>query len=179
MRRLAGLRFILVSAVFSVAALSLASAPNASSLPEPQIASEQNLAVVVNLSNPVQNLSMPELRRIFLGGRSHWPNGRRITLVMMEPGQPERAVVLRDICQMHETDFNNHFLHGVFTGEVLVSPKTLATPVGMRKFVFNVPGAIGYLRVSDLDPSVKAIRIDERGPEDKGYRLHVPPRSSK
>ena len=80
---------------------------------------------------------------------------------------------------MNETDFNNHFLHGVFTGEVLVSPKTLATPVGVRKFVFNVPGAIGYLRVSDLDPSVKAVRIDERGPEDKGYSLHVPPRSSK
>jgi len=179
MRRLAGLRFILVSAVFSIAALCSGFAPNARSLPEPQIASEQNLAVVVNLSNPVQNLSMPELRRIFLGGRSHWPNGRRITLVMIEPGQPERAVVLGEICQMHETDFNNHFLHGVFTGEVLVSPKTLATPVGIRKFVFNVPGAIGYLRVSDLDPSVRAIRIDERGPEDKGYRLHVPPRSSK
>ena len=179
MPRLAGLLFILASAVFSIAALSLALAPTLGRLPEPQITTEQNLAIVVSLSNPVENLSMAELRRIFLGERSHWPNGRRITLVMMEPGQPERAVVLRDICQMNETDFNNHFLHGVFTGEVLVSPKTLATPVGVRKFVFNVPGAIGYLRVSDLDSSVKAVRVDERGPEDKGYKLHVPPRSSK
>jgi len=179
MPRLAGPLFILASAVFSIAALSLASAPTLGRLPEPQITTEQNLAIVVSLSNPVENLSMAELRRIFLGERSHWPNGRRITLVMMEPGQPERAVVLRDICQMNETDFNNHFLHGLFTGEVLVSPKTLATPVGVRKFVFNVPGAIGYLRVSDLDSSVKAVRVDERGPEDKGYKLHVPPRSPK
>jgi len=179
MPRLAGPLFILASAVFSIAALSLASAPTLGRLPEPQITTEQNLAIVVSLSNPVENLSMAELRRIFLGERSHWPNGRRITLVMMEPGQPERAVVLRDICQMNETDFNNHFLHGVFTGEVLVSPKTLATPVGVRKFVFNVPGAIGYLRVSDLDSSVKAVRVDERGPEDKGYKLRVPPRSPK
>jgi len=177
MPRLAGLLFILASAVFSIAALSLAFAQALGRGPEPQITTEQNLAIVVSLSNPVENLSMAELRRIFLGERSHWPNGRRITLVMMEPGQPERAVVLRDICQMNETDFNNHFLHGVFTGEVLVSPKTLATPVGVRKFVFNVPGAIGYLRVSDLDSSVKAVRVDERGPEDKGYKLHVPPRS--
>ena len=36
--------------------------------------------------NPVQNLDFAELRRIFLGERSHWPNGRRITLVTMEPG---------------------------------------------------------------------------------------------
>src|ERR1700687_5261230 len=139
MRRLAGLLFILASAVFPIAALSLGSAPNSSSLPEPQIAFEQNLAVVVNLSNPVQNLSMPELRRIFLGARSHGPRARRTPVVMMDHAQPERAVVLRDICQMNEPDFNNHFLHGVFTGEVLVSPKTLATPVGVRKFVFNVP----------------------------------------
>src|SRR3979490_2697033 len=179
MRRLAGLLFILASAAFSIAALSFGPAPNSRLLPEPQIASEQNLAVVVNLSNPVQNLSMPELRRIFLGERSHWPNGRRITLVMMESGQPERAVVLRDICQMNETDFKNHFLHGLFTGEVFVSPKTLATPVGVRKFVFNVPGAIGYLRATDVDASVKVIRVDERLPDEKGYKLHIPPRPSK
>src|SRR5467141_1443310 len=179
MRRLAGLLFILASAAFSIAALSFGPAPNSSLLPEPQIASEQNLAVVVNLSNPVQNLSMPELRRIFLGERSHWPNGRRITLVMMEPGQPERAAVLSLICQMSESDFKNHFLHGLFTGEVFVSPKTLATPVGVRKFVFNVPGAIGYVRATDVDASVKVIRVDERLPEEKGYKLHIPPRPSK
>src|SRR5438105_2437691 len=53
---------------------------------------ERNLAIVVNLNNPVENLSTPELRRIFLGERGHWPNpyGRRITLVMLEPGWPER-----------------------------------------------------------------------------------------
>src|SRR5437763_17188898 len=108
MRRIAGLLFILASAAFSIAALSLESAPNASSLPEPQIASEQNLAVVVNLSNPVQNLSMPELRRIFIGERSQWPNGRSITLVMMEPGRPERAVVLRAIYPILDNDFIHH-----------------------------------------------------------------------
>ncbi len=179
MFRLAGLLFLLASAVFSIAALSATSAPDPGRTAEPQNASEQNLAIVVNISNPISNLSMAELRRIFLGERSHWPNGRRITLVMMEPGQPERAVVLRDICQMNETDFNNHFLHGGFTGEGLVSPKTLATPVGVRKLLFNVPGAIGYLRFSDLDSTVSVVRIDERGPEDKGYKLHVPPRSAK
>jgi hypothetical protein len=179
MQRRAGPLFILASAVLSLAALRTGSTRTPGFLPPVQGASEQNLAVIVNLSNPVENLSMAELRKIFLGERTHWPSGRRITLVMMEPGQPERAVVLRDICQMSETDFNNHFLHGLFTGEVLVSPKTLATPVGVRKFVFNVPGAIGYLRATDVDASIKVVRVDERAPEDKGYKLHVPPRPDK
>src|SRR5207253_6682003 len=72
------------------------------------------------------------LRKIFLGEKSHWTNGRRITLVMMDPG-PERKTVLRDIYRMNENDLNNHFIHGLFTGEVFVSPKTLATPVEVRK----------------------------------------------
>ncbi|MBZ5548763.1 MAG: hypothetical protein LAO22_12535 [Acidobacteriia bacterium] len=137
--------------------------------------SEQSLAIVVNTSNPVDNLSMSELRKVFLGERRHWPNGRRITLVMMEPGQPERKALIREVCQMNESDFSQHFLHGVFTGEVFVSPKTLASPVGVRKFVFNVPGAIGYVRATDVDSSVKVLRVDGRLPDDKEYGLRIPP----
>src|SRR5438132_1149558 len=92
---------------------------------------------------------------------------------------PERAAVLTSIYHMDEAEFNNHFLHGLFTGEVFVSPKTLSTPEGVRKFIFNVPGAIGYLRASDVDKTVKVIHIDERLPGDKGYKLHVPPREGK
>jgi ABC-type phosphate transport system substrate-binding protein len=144
-----------------------------------QSATERNLAIVVNLSNPVNGLAMADLRRVFLGERGHWQNGRRITLVMLERGWPERDAVLSGIYHMDESEFNNHFLHGLFTGEVFVSPKTLSTPEGVRKFIFNVPGAIGYLRASDVDKTVKVIRIDERLPGDKGYKLHVPPRENR
>lgn len=147
--------------------------------PAQQAPGPEPLAIVVNKANPMDDLSSADLRRVFLGERGHWPNGRRITLVMLDPGWPERDEVLSNIYHMDETQFKNHFLHGLFTGEVLVSPKTLSTPEGVRKFVFNVPGAIGYLRASDIDKTVKVIRIDERLPDDKGYKLHVPPRESK
>src|SRR5579863_7090324 len=136
-------------------------------------AATEPLAIVVNRSNPIDELSSAELRKIFLGNRSHWANGRRITLVMREPGESERNAILRDVCGMSEDQLKNHFLHGLYTGEILVSPKTLASPVGVRKFIFNVPGAIGYLRIGDVDPTVKVLRIVELLPEDKAYRLRV------
>jgi ABC-type phosphate transport system substrate-binding protein len=145
--------------------------------PAPEPAASSDLAIVVNKENPVESLSMSELRKVFLGERSHWPSGRRITLVMMEPGHPERAALIRDVCQMNESDFSRHFLHGVFTGEVFVSPKTLASPVGVRKFIFNVPGAIGYLRVSDVDSSVKIVRVDGHLPAERDYGLHLQARA--
>jgi len=134
---------------------------------------KESLAIIVNRENPIENLSMAELRIVFLGERSHWANGRRITLVMMEPGQLERDTVVRDICRMSESDLRRRYLQGLLTGEVLVSPKTLASPVGVRKFVFNVPGAIGYLRPADADDSVKVIRIDGRLPSDAEYPLKM------
>lgn len=140
---------------------------------------KESLAIIVNRDNPIENLSMAELRTVFLGERGHWPNGRRITLVMMEPGQPERDEVVRDICRMSESDLRRRYLQGLLTGEVLVSPKTLASPVGVRKFVFNVPGAIGYLRPEDVDDSVKVIRIDGHLPSDADYPLKIEERSDR
>ena len=144
-----------------------------------QTAADDNLAIIVNQANSIDGISLKELRTVFLGERSHWPNGRRITLVMMDPGMAERKALLRDICHMNETEFSRHFLQGLFTGEVFVSPKTLSTPVGVRKFVFNVPGAIGYVRASDVDATVKAIRVNGHRVEDPEYPLRINVRASK
>ena len=160
-------------AALALALLARQAAECAPASPAEQEAAIQPLAIIVNRSNTVDALSTSELRRVFLGDRSHWPNGRRITLVMRDPGEPERRSMLRDVYQMSESDLKNHFLHGLFTGDILVSPKILATAVGVRKFVFNVPGAIGYVRLSDVDDTVKVLRVDELSPEDKGYRLKV------
>ena len=140
---------------------------------------KEGLAIIVNRDNPIENLSMAELRTLFLGERSHWPNGRRITLVMMEPGQAERETLVREVCHMNESDLRRRYLQGLLTGEVLVSPKTLASPVGVRKFVFNVPGAIGYLRLEDVDDSVKVIRIGGHLPHDAEYPLKISERSDR
>ena len=160
----------------------LATAALMQSMPEARVQAARpkgSLAIVVNRDNPLENLSLSELRTVFLGERSHWPNGRRITLVMMETGQPERETVVRDVCHMSEPDLRRRYLQGLLTGEVLVSPKTLASPVGVRKFVFNVPGAIGYLRTEDVDDSVKVIRIDGHLPSDADYPLKIEERTER
>lgn len=155
-----------------------AAADSEEALMAEQNAPAEPLAFVVNRSNPVDNLSSAELRSIFLGSRTYWANGRRITLVMREPGEPERKTVLLDVCGMSEGQFRTHFLRGLYTGEILVSPKILSTPSGVRKFIFNVPGAIGYLRISDVDSTVKVVRINEMLPENKNYKLRVLPQAA-
>jgi phosphate transport system substrate-binding protein len=176
MRRLLGVLTIVAAAVLLLEVSPGSAAgggPPAPSVPD------DTLAIIVNQSNTIDDLSLKDLRTVFLGERSHWPNGRRITLVMMDPGLSERKAVLRDVCHMNETEFSRHFLQGLFTGEVFVSPKTLSTSVGVRKFVFNVPGAIGYLRASDVDGSVKVIKVNGHRPDESDYPLRIEVRASK
>lgn len=133
----------------------------------------ESLAIVVNLNNPVENMSTEELQRLFLGRKTRWPNGRRIAVAMLDHQYPERRSALRQIYHMDERAYEEYFMKATFRGDVFVAPKTLASPELMRKFVFNAPGGIGYLRTSDLDGTVKVVKIDGRLPDDKNYSLQI------
>ena len=168
---------ILATTVLMSTLLSARPSERAAVEPQSRAGAEDSLALIVNQSNPVENLSLLELRKIFMGEQNHWSDGRRITVVMLEPGKVERQAVLTEIYKMDDKDFNSYFLHAMFTGEIHAAPKTLATSSEVLKFVFNVPGAIGYLRAPEVDESVKVVRIDSRLPSDKDYaiRLHARP----
>jgi phosphate transport system substrate-binding protein len=134
---------------------------------------QEEVAIIVHKSNPVENLSLTELRQIFLAERSRWPSGRKVTIVMREPGRPEREAVLRQVCRMRDQDFTRHFLSAKFTGATVEEPKLLTSSDGMLKFVFNAPGAIGYVRAVEVNASVKVVRVDGRAPGEAGYKLKL------
>lgn len=133
----------------------------------------KSLAIIVNRSNPVSELSFAELRKLFMGERNHWPNGHRVAIAMLDYGEPERQAALHLIYRMDENTYQDHLLRGMFKGDTFVITRTLNSPAIVRKFVFNAPGAIGYLRASDVNDSVKVVRIDGLLPQDKNYRLQI------
>jgi len=133
----------------------------------------RTLAIIVNRSNPIENISFTELRKVFLGERYRWDNGHRVTVTMLDFGFPERETMLRSVYRMTESEYRDHFLKGTYTGDIPISPRILSSPEIVRKFVFNAPGAIGYLRQSDVDATVKVLSIDGRFPGDPEYKLVI------
>jgi phosphate transport system substrate-binding protein len=129
------------------------------------------IAIIVHRSNPVDNLSFAELRRIFLLERQTWPHGRKITVVLREPGQPERAEALALIVGMSQPEYDRHVLFLTFRGDVGLGPRSIRSAASMLRFVYNAPGAIGHVYARELDGSVKVLRIDGLLPDDAGYRL--------
>ena len=145
---------------------SLVASPTAATQP-----TGSELAIVVNRANPIDNLSLAELRQIVRLERQSWPSNRRVTVVLRERGNGERLSVLREICGMSEAEFERHLLHATYRGDVATPPRTIGSAAGMRRFVFNVPGAVGFLISSDTDSTVKILRIDGKLPGDPGYLL--------
>jgi hypothetical protein len=133
--------------------------------------SSDAIAIIVHRSNPVDNLSFAELRRIFLLERQTWPHGRKITVVLREAGQPERVEALSLIAGMSEPEYDRHVLFLTFRGDVGLGPRSIRSAATMLRFVYNVPGAIGHVYARELDGSVKVLRIDGLAPDDAGYRL--------
>lgn len=139
----------------------------------PRACGQEALAVIVNRSNPVENVTLEELRKYCIGERKHWSDNKRVTIVLRDPEQAERASVLQLIYRMSESDFSRHFLQGEFTGEIQSAPKHLATGTGVRRFVFNVPGAIGFVRTAEADGTVKVVRVNGYAPGDPHYPLRL------
>ena len=134
---------------------------------------DEPLAVIVNKGNPVENVSLEELRKFCTVERKYWGDSKRVTVVLRDPGQAERDAVLQLIYRMGESDFTRHFLQGEFTGEVQSAPKHLSTGTGVRRFVFNVPGAIGFVRPAEADATVKIVRVNGFAPGDPQYPLRL------
>jgi ABC-type phosphate transport system substrate-binding protein len=117
----------------------------------------QEVDVVVNKSNNVGPLSREEVRRIFMGEKSSWPGGKRITVLMFAPEQAERLVILQAVFKMNESDYTKYFLQAAFTGQVFTVPRDLPSAAQMKARLVANPNAIGYLKKEDVDDSVKVV----------------------
>jgi ABC-type phosphate transport system substrate-binding protein len=120
-------------------------------------AAQEEVDVVVNKSNAVAPLSREEARRIFMGDKSSWPGGKRITVLMLAPDQPERVVILQAVFKMSESEYTKYFLQAAFTGHVLAAPRDLPSAAQMKAHLAANPNAIGYLKKEDLDEGVKVV----------------------
>lgn len=124
---------------------------------QPATSAGEEVDIVVNKSNTIGDQTAASLKPVFVCDKSTWPNGKRVSVLMLAPGSPERAVILREIYKMSEADYGKYFLQAAFSGRITAPPKDLASPAQMKQDVAANPGAIGYLKSSDVDDSVKVV----------------------
>jgi ABC-type phosphate transport system substrate-binding protein len=141
-------------------------------------ASGDPIVVIVNGSNPVENLTVSELKKLFLSDHGRWDTGKSVVPVIPAAGAPERAVFLRIVCGMSEADLGEYFLQAAFAGKSAVPPKEVLNASSVKSFVASSPGAIGFIPAMDFhgdgsDGGIKAVRVDGAQAGDPAYKIHM------
>jgi hypothetical protein len=129
------------------------------------------LAVIVNKSVTLETLSAADLRLMILGEKSKWPDGKSVIVVQGPPESPEKALQLKTVCKMSDAVLKRYYMQAAFTGKDISLPRDVASAAALKQFVAHTPGAIGCIFASDVDDSVKVLKIDGSAPGEPGYKL--------
>jgi hypothetical protein len=135
--------------------------------------------VIVHPAVPAVDVSLAQLREIFLGRQRTWSDGTPVVLIVQSAATRSRAVLLRVIYRMDEGAFRRYSIawtfgesawsvapRGVGAGPTLVSSDALA-----RRLTATIAGAIAVVPAGEVDGGVKVLRVDGRLPGDAGYAL--------
>ena len=148
-----------------------AAAPMLSTV-EAQTAGVGAVAIVVHPQVDIDDLSLAQLKSIFLAEQQHWRDRSRITLLVRAAIAPERDLVLTAVYGMSEDRYRQYWIAKMFRSEVASGPKIVFSTDMLRDLVTVIPGSIGFVPMSEVGPDLKVIRIDGRLPGDEGYPLN-------
>jgi ABC-type phosphate transport system substrate-binding protein len=130
------------------------------------------IAVIVHEQVPIEELSLPELRRIFLGERLAWSDELKIKVLTPPRDSPERKVLLNKIYgRRSEAQYQQYLVNKLFEGAAPVLPKITSSNEMSASLVRGIPGAIALVPANKIPSGVKVLRIDGKKPGERGYEL--------
>ena len=92
----------------------------------------------------------------------------RITLLIRAPVAHERDVVLKNLCQMTEAQFRQHWIGKVFRADTALAPKIVYSSEMTVSMVNRFPGAIAFVDASLVGKGLKVMKIDGHAPGEAG-----------
>jgi ABC-type phosphate transport system substrate-binding protein len=153
--------------VFVVAALlALVSAAGG------QAQKSSDIAVVTNPATPVNELSLADVRKVFLGERQYWNSNIPVIVLVRAPIAREREVVLKTIYQMTESQFKQYWVAKIFRSEAVSAPKIVYSADMTNQLLAVIPGSIAFMEAKAVAPGLRVLKVDGRLPGEPGYKLH-------
>src|SRR3954463_15094150 len=131
-----------------------------------------DIAVVTNPETPVTELSLADVRKVFLGERQYWNSNMPVILLVRAPVAREREVVLKNIYQMTESQFKQYWVAKIFRSEAVSAPKIVYSADMTNQLLAVIPGSIAFMEAKAVGPGLKVLKVDGRLPGETGYKLH-------
>jgi ABC-type phosphate transport system substrate-binding protein len=159
-------RYTIVLAMLCVAAVSFADAPR-----------RDTLVFITSRNQPTKTLSAAEIRSIFLGQKTRWKNGRRITVIVRPATTAAGRIFLERVVRTSEIDFAQHWLGVVFRGEAPSAPQVIASADAVRRWVAADTDAIAFVLGSELagenEALIQTLAIDDPARDSDSYPFTI------
>jgi ABC-type phosphate transport system substrate-binding protein len=131
----------IVSLIFALAAKTLAA----------------DFVVVVHTENALSWMTEQDIKQIFLGKKTTWPNDRTIDIIIQEDSDAH-AGFTQEILGKTSQQFMIYWKKMLFTGKGLL-PRSVRTDAEVKAFIASNPDAIGYILPDALDDTVKKLEV--------------------
>jgi hypothetical protein len=125
------------------------------------------LAVVVAKDSPIDDISFYDLKRLYQGETINVA-GKRLVALNLPPMSEDRVRFDRAVLGMAPEVVARYWIDRKIRGQP-GAPKSLETSDLVQRVVMRLAGGIGYARIADLKPDVKALRVDGKTLKDGGY----------
>jgi ABC-type phosphate transport system substrate-binding protein len=124
-------------------------------LAAPSVRAADEIVVIVNKDNP-QTIDRAYVQRIYTGVSKAWPDGSPVFPLDQDQGGEVRENFCQEWLGRSGAAVAAIWAQNIFTGKAL-PPKIVAPDERMKKIVATNRNAIGYIRRSSLDNTVKVL----------------------
>ena len=121
------------------------------------LAQSDSIVVVANASVSATSIAEDDLREIFLGTVHSFPDGSKVTPVVLTGG-PIHEWFLKSYLGKSAAAFHTWWLQHVFTGQGLLL-KAFPSEAALVDYVARTRGAIGYATRANVRGNVKSLEV--------------------
>ncbi|MEX8520466.1 MAG: substrate-binding domain-containing protein [Leptothrix sp. (in: b-proteobacteria)] len=122
----------------------------------PCAARADDIVVIVNKDNP-NSIDRAFVERLYTGAIKGWPDGSPAFVLDLAENDPARALFSTRVLGRSLANMRAIWSQNIFTGKGL-PPRVVSPDAEMKRLVATNRNAIGYIRASQLDDSVRAVR---------------------
>ncbi len=123
------------------------------------LAAHAELAVIVHPENPLQKITTPELKKIFLGRMPLFPDSKReVHAIDLPDENPVFQDFYRRVVQLEGVELKRYRAYYLFSGRGRL-PTVANSPAEVVETVRTDKGAIGYVSQEDVTPDTRILLL--------------------
>ena len=119
-------------------------------------AAEAELAVIVNVDNPTDSITVEELVNVFLGKSRQLAGGTKVIPIDQIEGEAARIEFYDKVVKKSPSQLNSYWSRLIFAGKGR-PPYAVSDDREVLEFVSANPSMIGYVDMMSVDDTVKVI----------------------